>query len=112
MDRILAVLLVAEICFTVGYRLPSPKSSKLSIFAVSSTKERKATPPVNDYDGTGWDENISDAWKDNQGGFDWELEKARRFLEGPSFAPLRMTLWQPNPREIRKGEFHPSFIGG
>ena len=42
----------------------------------------------------------SDVWIDNYGGFggfdiDWELEKARRIIEGPSFAPLRMTLWQP-----------------
>ena len=31
---------------------------------------------------------------------DWELEKARRIIEGPAFAPLRMTLWRFN--EARK----------
>ena len=36
-----------------------------------------------------------DAWVGNMDGFDWEIEKVRRLLEGPSFAPLRMTLWQP-----------------
>eukprot|EP01035_Chromulina_nebulosa_P018816 gene18816-24586_t len=36
-----------------------------------------------------------DDWEGNQNGFDWELEKARRLLEGPGFAPIRMTLWQP-----------------
>jgi hypothetical protein len=34
-------------------------------------------------------------WDGHQRGFDWQLEQARRVLEGPSFAPLRMTLWNP-----------------
>jgi hypothetical protein len=33
--------------------------------------------------------------QEGYGGFDWQLEQARRLLEGPGFAPLRMTLWQP-----------------
>ena len=41
------------------------------------------------YDGD-WEE-----WDGNMEGFDWELEKARRMLEGPYFTPLRMTLWKP-----------------
>jgi len=45
-----------------------------------------------DYDGTFDD----DGWGGHMDGFDWELEKARRLLEGPAFAPLRMTLWQPD----------------
>ena len=33
---------------------------------------------------------------------DWELEKARRIIEGPAFAPLRMTLWQPPDISFKK----------
>lgn len=40
-----------------------------------------------------------DDWRGFQDGFDWQLERARRLLEGPSFAPIRMTLWQPNQRQ-------------
>ena len=34
--------------------------------------------------------------KSIQDGFDWQLEQARRILEGPAFAPIRMTLWKPS----------------
>ena len=34
-------------------------------------------------------------WEGSMEGFDWQLEQARRILEGPSFAPIRATLWQP-----------------
>lgn len=47
-----------------------------------------------EYDGS--DTFEDDGWNGYMDGFDWELEKARRLLEGPSFAPLRMTLWQPD----------------
>lgn len=47
------------------------------------------------YDGAGWD---SDDWEGHQEGFDWQLERARRLLEGPGFAPIRMTIWQPDFR--------------
>lgn len=40
---------------------------------------------------------------------DWELEKARRIIEGPAFAPLRMTLWQPPEIPIEK-KSPPGFI--
>eukprot|EP01040_Poterioochromonas_malhamensis_P003666 gene3666-3917_t len=40
-------------------------------------------------------------WEGYQEGFDWQLEQARRLLEGPGFAPLRMTLWQP-PTSIKR----------
>jgi cytochrome P450 len=32
-------------------------------------------------------------------GIDWQLERARRVLEGPTFAPFRMTMWAPNVDE-------------
>eukprot|EP01039_Chlorochromonas_danica_P009028 gene9028-9963_t len=42
---------------------------------------------------------IEEAWEGYQSGFDWQLERARRFFEeGPSFSPLRMTLWRPEYR--------------
>lgn len=34
-------------------------------------------------------------WEGKEAGFDWQLEQARRALEGPGFAPLRMSLWKP-----------------
>ena len=43
----------------------------------------------------------NDEWQGYQEGFDWEMEKARRFLEGPSFAPFRMTLWEPPSVEYK-----------
>jgi hypothetical protein len=51
-------------------------------------------PPTREqYDGS--DTFDDDGWVGYMDGFDWQLEQARRLLEGPSFAPLRMTLWQP-----------------
>jgi len=61
---------------------------------ITSSKRKKDIKNIkqqsndNEYDGDFWDDN-------NMEGFDWELEKARRLLEGPAFAPIRMTLWQP-----------------
>jgi Cytochrome P450 len=68
-----------------------PKSnSRSSIRSVSST------PAV--YDGAqDWEEGM-----EGFEGFDWHLEHARRMLEGPGFAPLRMTLWQPALEKTRK----------
>ena len=44
-----------------------------------------------------------DRWLDHQEGFDWQLEMARRTLEeGPSFAPLRMTFWEPPEVQVKK----------
>jgi len=47
------------------------------------------------YDGSDTFEENDGKWDGYMDGFDWQLEQARRLLEGPSFAPLRMTLWQP-----------------
>ena len=41
-------------------------------------------------------------WEGNMEGFDWQLEQARRILEGPSFDPIRMTLWQPILKDYRQ----------
>ena len=41
---------------------------------------------------------VEDEWDGYREGLDWELEKARRYLDGPGFAPLRMTLWAPDYR--------------
>ena len=43
-------------------------------------------------------------------GFDWTLEQARRMLEGPGFAPLRMTLWQPIRSLEENGQSAPGFL--
>jgi hypothetical protein len=40
-------------------------------------------------------------------GFDKHLEHARRMLEGPGFAPLRMTLWEPIIKDINKKKSEP-----
>ena len=48
---------------------------------------------LDEYDGDFYDSD--DDWKGSMEGFDWQLERARRLLEGPAFSPLRMTLWQP-----------------
>jgi hypothetical protein len=37
----------------------------------------------------------NEEWEGFMEGFDWQLEQARRVLEGPGFAPIRMTLWKP-----------------
>lgn len=39
--------------------------------------------------------NSVEEWEGYMNGFDWQLEQARRLLEGPGFAPIRMTLWEP-----------------
>lgn len=43
-------------------------------------------------------------------GFDWHLEQARRLLEGPGFAPLRMTLWQPILQDPKTKKKPPGFF--
>jgi hypothetical protein len=52
----------------------------------------------------------SDDWDGYQDGFDWQLEQARRMLEGPSFAPLSMLLWQPAEKRSPPGPFDTSKI--
>ena len=57
----------------------------------------KKPSPINEYDGDYYDD---DHWEGSMDGFDWQLERARRLLEGPSFAPIRMTLWKPTPGDL------------
>lgn len=47
-------------------------------------------------------------WEGHKHGFDWQLEQARRMLVGPGFAPIRMTLWQPDEEEEKISP--PNFI--
>jgi Cytochrome P450 len=66
---------------------------------ISDAKRRRVESPtsgVSEYDGSQYNDNDNDNWEGSMDGFDWQLERARRLLEGPSFAPLRMTLWQPS----------------
>ena len=44
-----------------------------------------------------------DAWAGNMAGFDWQLEQARRALEGPAFSPFRMDYWRPPKDEPEIG---------
>lgn len=48
--------------------------------------------------------------QEGYGGFDWQLEQARRLLEGPGFAPLRMTLWQPIIQDGKQPRKPPGFF--
>jgi hypothetical protein len=58
------------------------------------------------YDGAqDWDEGM-----EGYEGVDWHLEHARRMLEGPGFAPLRMTLWQPAIKDPKKLREPPGFL--
>lgn len=57
-----------------------------------NTEDGKRLKPYEQYDGDFYDD---DNWVGNMDGFDWQLERARRLLEGPAFAPIRMTLWKP-----------------
>jgi hypothetical protein len=55
------------------------------------------------YDGAQYESRKDyDVWEGNMDGFDWQLEQARRLLEGPGFAPLRMTLWKPEEGQKEK----------
>jgi hypothetical protein len=58
------------------------------------TRNSELTQPIYSSDMGGWEGNME--------GFDWQLEQARRILEGPSFDPIRMTLWQPILNDYRQ----------
>jgi len=59
------------------------------------------------YDGTQYDDEIWDT--DDAFDFDWQLERVRRVLEGPAFAPLRMTMWKPVLRPDERQQ-NPGFL--
>jgi hypothetical protein len=76
------------------YQKSSNPHLQPSLRLLSTVKENeKEIQQSSEYDGDFYD----DEWKGNMEGFDWQMERARRFLEGPTFSPLRMTLWQPLP---------------
>jgi hypothetical protein len=80
---------------------------RVSIQTSSTETEKKIDISVSEYDGTQFEED--DVWIGNMDGFDWQLERARRVLEGPAFAPFRMTLWQPDTRSKMKSR-KPSIV--
>jgi hypothetical protein len=84
------------------------ETTKIQADETEIQRQESFKKPLNMYDG-------SDAWVDDGyhfGGFDidWELEKARRLIEGPAFAPLRMTLWQPPEIFAQTQKPKPGFI--
>ena len=63
-----------------------------------SSKKVSSSNTESSYDGAqDWERGM-----EGYEGVDWHLEQARRMLEGPGFAPLRMTLWQPTERTALK----------
>lgn len=76
---------------------------------IQSTRRQPLVPPELHSDLTGLDSESlnprlsSENWEGYMEGFDWQLERARRLLEGPAFAPIRMTLWQPTRSLNRPG---------
>jgi cytochrome P450 len=49
-------------------------------------------------------------WDGKMTGFDWQLEQARTFLEGPAFAPFRMSLWRPTESSTLKAKPPPGLF--
>jgi hypothetical protein len=62
----------------------------------------------NFFDGSQY-QGDDDGWEGNKEGFDWQLEQARRMLEGPGFAPIRMTLWKPPTASEKESADPPGF---
>jgi cytochrome P450 len=60
------------------------------------------TEVVEKSDTTDGSQYADERWEGYQDGFDWQLEQARRLLEGPAFAPISMRLWQPSPFGVRQ----------
>ena len=86
--------------------LEEPRLEELDIAQKKKVKksfyEDSAFADVDDFD--------DDSWEGSMEGFDWTLEQARRMLEGPGFAPLRMTLWQPVRTLEENGQAAPGFL--
>ena len=86
--------------------LDEPRMEELNVVQKKSTKKSL-------YDDSGFDgveDFDDDTWEGSMEGFDWTLEQARRMLEGPGFAPLRMTLWQPVRTLEENGQSAPGFL--
>jgi hypothetical protein len=93
-------LLLSIIFFkSISYNYGCIRSLERNLFRLYSSVEdrektsKKMNQKPEEYDGAFYND---DSWEGNMEGFDWQLERARRLLEGPAFAPIRMTLWQPS----------------
>ena len=86
--------------------LEAPSSSSTSKPVKSSTEEGQLAS-ADTSDGSQYEDEMWEGYRD---GFDWQLERARRALEGPSFAPLSMLLWQPSATRKPPGPFDSSKI--
>lgn len=79
----------------VGGNDTAATSGKVHAPSASPAASSSAAPGSRGTDYDGSDTFDDDNWVGYMDGFDWQLEQARRMLEGPSFTPLRMTFWQP-----------------
>ena len=84
-------------------------SSTILKTATEQSKSGISSAPLqktDQFDGSQYvdDEDSELSWNGyaNEFDFDWQLERARRVLEGPAFSPLRMTLWKPILESSRK----------
>ena len=89
--------------------LDDPRVAKSEMMEAKPIKSStRSTPGVavdSTYDGAqDWEQGM-----EGYEGVDWHLEQARRMLEGPGFAPLRMTLWQPPAKDLKKIREPPGF---
>eukprot|EP01038_Epipyxis_sp_PR26KG_P008228 gene8228-11135_t len=113
--QLILLLVTANEYLSFQY-FPSQRISKLRGSPALFTATGKVESKVSNYDRKGIEPILppeiysdvitedgmgNDPWEGRMDGFDWELEKARRMLTGPSFAPFRMTLWQPEEGEKR-----------
>ena len=105
-------LVLVSLCLQLpihGLFLPrlSQRLFKCEILDAKKSTTRLAVRSDVDYDGAqDWEEGM-----EGYEGVDWHLEQARRMLEGPGFAPLRMTLWQPpSPKDPKEKKTPPGFF--
>lgn len=89
--------------------LDDPRVAKSEMMEAKPIKSSTRSTPVvavdSTYDGAqDWEQGM-----EGYEGVDWHLEQARRMLEGPGFAPLRMTLWQPPAKDLKKIREPPGF---
>lgn len=75
--------IASDVASTIKQRSPSNADSEIADHALEIAHEKQH----------GYQDPRE--WEGYMEGFDWQLEQARRVLEGPSFAPIRSSLWQP-----------------
>ena len=88
----------SDVATTIKTRSPSNADCEIADHKLGSAHEKQHIYR----DPTGWEGYME--------GFDWQLEQARRVLEGPSFAPIRSSLWQPILDEDSKQKKSPPGI--